>query len=123
MSYYMHSVPGRLRIKTPLIKGNDQTAKHVEKFLEQIQGVQSIITNTLTCSVLINYDPKKVTPQTLLDVLQTRGIFDASKAVTNDQYIHASASKAGQIIYKTLLGTIVEQTLQGSPLALLSLLI
>jgi len=123
MSYYMHSVPGRLRIKTPVIKGDNQTAKHIEKFLGQIQGVQSIITNTLTCSVLINYEPKKVATHTLLDILQTRGIFDASRAVTNDQYIHTSASKAGHVIYKALLGAFLEQTLQGSPLALLSLLI
>jgi copper chaperone CopZ len=123
MNYYMHSVWGRLKIKTPFIKGNDQTAQHVEKFLRQINGIQSITTNSLTGSIVINYDPKKVTPQTLLDVLKTRGIFDASKAVTNDQYIHTSASKVGHVIYKALLGTIVEQILQCSPLALLSFLI
>ena len=122
MSYYMHSVPGRLRIKTPLIKNNNLAA-HVEKFLRQINGVESLVTNSLTGSITITYDQKKITSQKLLDTLKTRGIFDPSKALTNDQYIHSSVSKAGNIVYKAFLGTIVEQTLQGSPLALLGLLI
>lgn len=122
MSYYMHSVPGRLRIKTPMIK-NNKLAAHVEKFLRQINGVESLVTNSLTGSITITYDREKVTSQKLLDTLKTRGIFDPSKALSNDQYIHSTASKAGNIVYKALLGTIVEQTLQGSPLALLGLLI
>ncbi len=123
MSYYMHSVPGRLRIKTPFIKNNDLNAKHVEKFLGQVKGIQSIVTNLRTGSIVVNYNPKKLTHQALLDILRTRGIFDSSKAVTNDQFIRTSALKAGHVVYKACLGVIVEQTLQGSPLALLSLLI
>lgn len=123
MNYYMHSVPGRLRVKTPLIKGKEQTAKHVEVFLQQIRGVYSISTNPITGSIIINYDVKKVSSRTLLQVLQNRGIFDSARAVTNDQYIHNTASKAGHLIYKAFLGTIVEQSLRGSPLALLGLLI
>lgn len=123
MNYYMHSVPGRLRVKTPLIKGKEQTAKHVEVFLQQIRGVYSISTNPITGSIIINYDVKKVSSRTLLQVLQNRGIFDSARAVTNDQYIHNTASKAGHLIYKAFLGTIVEQSLRGSPLAILGLLI
>jgi hypothetical protein len=123
MNYYMHSVPGRLRVKTPLIKGKEHTAKHVEVFLQQIRGVYSISTNPITGSIIINYDVKKVSSRTLLQVLQNRGIFDSARAVTNDQYIQNTASKAGHVIYKAFLGTIVEQSLRGSPLALLGLLI
>jgi hypothetical protein len=123
MSYYMHSVPGRLRIKTPFIKGKEQAAKHVEKFFGQINGMLSIASNPVTGSIVINYDPGKVTPRMLLDVFESRGIFDSSKAVTNDQYIHDKASRAGHFVYKAFLGTVAEQALAGSPLALLGLLI
>lgn len=119
----MHNVPGRLRIKTPFIKGREKSAQHVAVFLRQIRGVFSISTNTVTGSVVINYDQNRITVGDLLKILQTRGIFDPSKAVTNEQYIHNTASRAGNIVYKAFLGTIVEQTLQGSPLALLGLLI
>ena len=123
MSYYMHNVPGRLRIRTPFIKGKEKSAEQVEVFLRQIRGVFSISTNTITGSIVINYDQNKINAGELLKILQTRGIFDPSKAVTNEQYIRNTASKAGNIAYKAFLGTIVEQSLQGSPLALLGLLL
>jgi hypothetical protein len=55
MSYYLHDVPGRLRIKTPFIKGNEKLAKHVERFLEQINGIVSITTNPLTGTIIMVY--------------------------------------------------------------------
>jgi len=123
MSYYMHSVPGRLRVKTPLIKHNAKLSAHVEKFLWQINGVESLATNPCTGSIIITYDQKKITSQMLLDTLKTRGIFDPAKAVTNDQYIHSSASRATEIFYKAVAGAFVESALEGSALSLLAVFI
>jgi hypothetical protein len=123
MSHYYHDVPGRLRVKTPMIKGKEKFAMHVEKFLSQIQGIHAISTNTITGSIIMNYDSKIINASVLLKILQERGIFDAAKAVTHDQYIHSTAAKAGNAVYKAFLGTVAEQALQGSPLALLGLLI
>jgi copper chaperone CopZ len=123
MEYYMHDVPGRLRVKTPLIKGKEGLAKHVENFLGQVNGVQSVLANTVTGSIVLIYDEKKVTSQILLDILKTRGFFDSSKAITNDQYIHRTASKAGHVLYKAVFGAFVESALQGSSLSLLTFLI
>lgn len=119
----MHKVPGRLRVKTPLIKGKEQTAKHVETFLRQVQGIVSIATNPLTGSITITYDEKKITADYLLTILQSRGIFDISKATTNDQYITSTATKAGNIVYKAVLGAVVESALEGSALSLLAVFI
>jgi copper chaperone CopZ len=123
MSYYYHDVPGRLRIRTPLIKGNEKSARHIENFLGQIQGIEAVTSNTITGSITMNYDSKKVNSSFLVNILQERGIFKAEKALTNDQYIHSSVSKAGNVVYKALLGTAFEHALQGSPLALIGLLI
>jgi copper chaperone CopZ len=123
MSYYLHDVPGRLRIKTPFIKGNENLAKHVKRFLEQINGITSITTNPLTGSIIMTYDEKKLTSKMLLDTLKTRGIFDSAKAVTNDQYIHSNASKASQIVYKAVVGAFVEKAFEGSALSLLTVLL
>jgi copper chaperone CopZ len=123
MEYYVHDVPGRLRIKTPLIKGKEDIVKHVEKFLGQVNGVRSVSANTVTGSIVLIYDGRKVNSQILLDLLQTRGFFDSSKAVTNDQYIHRTASKAGHVLYKAVFGAFVESALQGSPLSLLTFLL
>jgi hypothetical protein len=123
MSYYMHNVPGRLRVKTPLIKGNEQTARHVEAFLRQVQGIIAIATNPLTGSITINYNEKKITSEYLVTILQSRGIFDPSQATTNDQYISTTATKAGNLVYKAVLGAVVERALEGSALSLLTVFI
>ncbi len=123
MSYYLHDVPGRLRIKTPFIKGNTALAKHVERFLEQIHGIKSITTNPLTGSIIMTYDERKVTSKMLLETLRTRGIFNPAKAVTNDQYIHSNASRASHIIYKAVVGAFVEKAFEGSALSLLAVLL
>lgn len=123
MSYYMHDVPGRLRIKSPFIKGNENLAKHIERFLEQINGIQSITTNPRTGSIIMTYNEKKLTSKMLLDMLKTRGIFNPAKALTNDQYIHSNASKASQIVYKAVVGAFVEKAFEGSALSLLTVLL
>ncbi len=123
MSYYLHDVPGRLRVRTPFIKGSESLAKHVEKFLEQINGIKSVATNPVTGSIIMTYDEKKVTSKMLLDTLKTRGIFDPSRAVTNDQYIHAGASRASQLVYKAVVGAFVEKAFEGSALSLLAALL
>lgn len=123
MNYYYHDVPGRLRIKSPLIKRNANAAQSVQKFLAQIQGVITVSTSTVTGSIVLNYDEKKTNSKALLDILQQRGIFNAADALTNDQYIHKAASKAGNVVYRAFLGTLVEETFKGSSFALLSFLI
>ena len=41
MSYYVHQVPGRLRIKSPSIKGNQKEAVVVEDLLKRMEGIKS----------------------------------------------------------------------------------
>jgi copper chaperone CopZ len=123
MGYYLHDVPGRLRIRTPFIKGNEHLAKHAERFLEQINGMKSVVTNPLTGSIIMTYDEQKVTAKMLLDTLKTRGIFNPSKAVTNDQYIHSGASKAGHLVYKAVVGAFVEKAFEGSAFSLFAVLL
>jgi hypothetical protein len=122
LKYYIHSVPGRLRIKTPLIKGKESLAEHIEKFLAQIQGVYSISTNIITGSITINYNERVISNKRLIDILQQRGIFNHSQAITNDQYIKTTTSKAGQFLYRTFIGSFAGQALQGTPLSLLAYL-
>ena len=45
MSYYIHTVPGRLRIKTPSIKGDSVKARELEGIAAGIPGVCSAAAN------------------------------------------------------------------------------
>ena len=94
MPYYLHQVPGRLRIRTPFIKGSKERASEVEDSLKRLGGIQSILANTVTGSMTIHYDPAEIGPETITHTLSRAGYFDPSKAITNDQYISSAASSA-----------------------------
>jgi hypothetical protein len=94
VSYYWHHVPGRLRIKTPFVKGKEDGAFRIQRILKHIPGIRSISSNPITGSVVIRYDEQTACPKNIADHLAFAGYFDRSKAITNDQYIHAAASSA-----------------------------
>ena len=123
MSYYVHNIPGRLRVKTPIVKGDPDTAEDIRKILETVVGIDSTAVRPLTGSVIINYDSKTVDSATILDILRRKGYFDASKVQTKDDYMETAITKAGGIIGKALFGFFLEKAFEGSALSLLSVLI
>lgn len=123
MSYYIHNVPGRLRLKSPLVKKNTEVADDIRKTLSTIQGIATVEINLTTGSVLVNFNPKQINHKDIVSLLQRKGYFDASQALTNDQYIHRAASRAGSVVGKAVVGTFVDIALEGSALSLITLLI
>lgn len=123
MSHYIHNVPGRLRVKSPAVKKNTDAAVEIRKILSAMNGVATVDINLITGSVLINYNPATVQYKDIVGMLQRKGYFDTSKAITNDQYIQRAASKAGNIVGKAIFGTFVEKAFEGSALSLITLLI
>jgi copper chaperone CopZ len=123
MSCYIHNVPGRLRVKIPFIKGNENTAEDVKRLLKNIDGIDSTAVNTLTGSVIVNYNSKAVTSERIIDTLTRNGYVDPSKTVSNDQYIENAITRAGGVFGKALLGLCLEKAFEGSALSLLTVLI
>lgn len=123
MSYYIHNVPGRLRIKSPFIKNNKYVADDLQTSLNTLHGVDAVDVNLTTGSLLINYDLKSIKHTDIVDILEVKGYFESSKAQTNDEYLHRAASKAGAIIGKTLFSTFAGMALERTPLSFLSVLI
>ena len=123
MDYYIHNVPGRLRVRTPLVKGNRASAKHVEGLVKQLRGIDSADVNTTTGSIVVHYCPKTISSDVILSTLENEGLFDSSKVVSYDQYIHKSTSKAGQVIGKFLFGAVVEKAIENAGLALVMAMI
>lgn len=120
MSYYMHNVPGRLRVKTPSIKGKPAMAGQVSDYLGQLPGVTSVSTNTVTGSIVVLYDLMTVTHEEVVDALAHKGYFDHSKAINNDQYFDKVASQAGKVVGKAVFGAVVDMAFEGSALSLLA---
>ena len=99
MGYYLHGVPGRLRIKSPLVKGmNDDDLVGIEGLLRSMSGIKAIDINTITGSIVVNYQPKVVAEKEIVTRLRMAGYFDPSKATTNDHYIHTAVSSISHTI-------------------------
>jgi hypothetical protein len=123
MSYYLHNVPGRLRVKSPLLRRNNAAGDEVRKALSTIQGVATVDFNPTIGSLLINYNHKTTKHEDIIGLLERKGYFDRRKAESNEGYIQTAAEKTGRIIGKAALGIAIEKAVEGSALSLISLLI
>jgi len=119
----MHNVPGRLRVKSPLLKRNSAACDDIRKALSTIQGIAAVDFNLTTGSLLINYNHRTSKPEDIIGLLERKGYFDRTKATTNERYIHAAAEKTGRVIGKAALGMAIEKAFEGSALSLLAILI
>lgn len=123
MGYYLHDIPGRLRVRIPLAKGRPDTAEEIEELLKAIEGIDSAATNTTTGSVVINYNSKTLTSNKILSALNQNGWFDRSKEATHDDVLQETVSKVGSVVSRALVGLVLEKSFEGSMLSLLAVLI
>ena len=49
----IHSSPGRIRLRVPQVRGDSRYAKRLERFAEQISGIQNVNINPTTASVTL----------------------------------------------------------------------
>ena len=98
MTCYMHHLPGRLRVRTPVVKNNRAGADEVEKLLLSVSGVEGVSINLTTGSCLVTYDPSTTTRDHIISLLSAKGYFDRSGAITNDEYFQRVASKVFSLV-------------------------
>jgi hypothetical protein len=120
MSYYFHNVPGRLRVKIPILKGRPAGIKAVEDLLLNLAGTEHLKTNSLTGSVVINYDPGLLNAQQIIQVLIDHQYFDESNAITHDDFVQNAAAEAGFKIGKMIFSWAVGKTLEANGLSMLA---
>jgi len=119
----MHNIPGRLRVKSPLLKRNDAAADKLKMALSSVQGIAAVDFNSTTGSLLINYNHRTTDHEDIIGLLERKGYFDRKKAMSNDGYLHNAAEKTGRVIGKAALGMALEKAFEGSALSLIGLLI
>lgn len=123
MRYYMHSIPGRLRVKIPAIKRHPERAKAIQDFLKGLNGIESIRANTITGSVVVKYEPGRSLSERIPSILTENGLFDKTKTFGMDHAVFESGSKAGQALSKAFAGWAVGRALEGTSLSFLAVLI
>jgi copper chaperone CopZ len=122
MEYYVHHVPGRLRVRIPAIRRNPGNAADIQCLLN-IPGVDNIKVNHLTGSVVVTFETGSITPEKLLAVLKQKGYYDDSRVVTCDEKIQRASTMAAAKVGRAVFGYAVGKALESSGLSLLAALI
>lgn len=123
MEFYLHSTPGRLRLKIPSLKRNADLVDELTLLLRGIDGVYSIDINPLTGSVKVNFDESRVTSAALLNLLSAEGHIDLSKLVSSSRYMDTLFSDMGRFASKAIVSLAVDKAFEGSSLSIIAALI
>jgi copper chaperone CopZ len=123
MAHYIHHVPGRLRVRTPLLKRDERRAAEAEQLVQEIYGVTAAKANTVTGSLVVNYQRDVVSAEAILNTLALLGYYEPQAVQDADGQIHDLASRAGSTVGKVLFGFVVEKAVERSALALIGALL
>jgi copper chaperone CopZ len=123
MGYYLHEIPGRLRVRIPNLKRNPQNAWDIQVLLKNLPGVKSISTNTVTGSMIVYYDPQLVNTAAIVNVLAREGYIDLAKVLFNKERKDNTMDVVAQAASKAILGFVLDRALQGTPLSIVTALI
>jgi Heavy metal associated domain 2 len=128
---FCHTVPGRLRVKLPGLKGFPRQAERLAATVRQLPGVTETTANPTTGSLLVLFDPQQTGHGAIVDFLRERGEIAPGVAVAfgvsrSPSRITASAHPlaeiawcAGSVIGKEILKGALEHVLRDSPWSLL----
>ena len=119
MSCYIHETPGRLRVKTPSIKGKQHRGQEALNILSQIEGITNISVNTLTGSIVVNYDKDLTHSKPVLEVLSNAGFMKSSDSPRYGR-VAKSSSKTREAVGRALFGWAVGRALQGTGFSFIS---
>ena len=126
MTHYFHHVPGRLRVKSPLLKGSERIARTVRDHMAQLSGVTSAEVSTVTGSVIVRYDASAVTAEALLHELHTLGIAGHTTP-QHDAQVAQPRNGAGALfserVADQVASRVVETLIERSAIALIGALI
>lgn len=120
MSYFVHNVPGRMRVKLPDIRRRPSLENDIRHALITLYGVDRISINTITGSIIVNYDPDIVDTEQVLNVLKSHRYMDPSKPVFFEKPVSQTATRAGTAIGKAILSWTVSRALDSSGLSFLT---
>ena len=120
MAYYIHQVPGRLRVKVPFLKHQPAKCSTVIDVLAGHVGIQKVKVNQLTGSVVVRYDPSVTDDDRILNVMEYEGLFDRARAVSGNARLDRAANRAGKAVGRAAFSYFVGRALESNGLSLLA---
>jgi P-type Ca2+ transporter type 2C len=128
---YLHSTPGRMRIRVPDRRGDEGFSQLMEQELGRNPGVTQVYANPLTGSVLILFDPLRLDDRQILDDLGRMGlvgdlICSAPSAVTPatpTATLTELSARIGVAVGKELVKAVLAQAVSNPVLGLVLALV
>lgn len=118
MSYYIHHVPGRLRIKTARLRCLECQAK-LDKMLGALPGINHYQHNNKIGSVLIHYDAAQLSANDIVYSLYKAGCLESPISATPAASGGGDLVKqAGALFGNALFGTLLRKSVETSVLSL-----
>jgi hypothetical protein len=112
MSYYIHYITGRIRLKTPVLKKNPEKKETLISLFGCAAGINGISVNTLTGSVVIHYDPTFYSKESIIDILERHRFLDMHHVITNDNRIDRFIETIRKEIRKAMFAMALEVALE-----------
>lgn len=121
MGHYVHHVKGRLRIKTPALRRNEQAADRLRAMVVMHREIGTCEINTVTGSVVLTYDPQLTSGQALIQLLQEHGYTPTGAVPTAvaRQGGSVALDKISSNVSKAVAGFVVEKLLERSAMAVI----
>lgn len=119
MIHPVHHIPGRLRIKSPLIKGKPHAAEALRGRIGAITGVVSVEISSLTGSAVIEYCRNTVTGLGILHKLDELRYGPGQEVSVAPQVV---APEAGMLSDKFMAG-VAQALVERSAVALVAALV
>ena len=95
MTYYLHETPGRLRVRTPILKRNIAEARRVSDTFTKIRGVQKVTINTTTGSITIRYCERTLCPSQVINHLCKHGFIEGIIGFPRKKIVRQKAEAVG----------------------------
>jgi copper chaperone CopZ len=125
---YMHELPGRVRVRCPLLRKNVEKTTAIKHGLESICGVKSVTVNPSTGSFTVFYEQERTSPAEVLAILEQHGLRKDAMPAVEPVFAHTrppmaivrgrALSSPTPKIARVVAGYVIEKAIERSLLAL-----
>jgi len=117
-SPYLHAVDGRIRVKIAGVKGSPERALEIEKQLRWYDGIDHVMANPTTGSVLILYNSECIQQRRIMTALRRLGwLTEPAKA--HSSMTAPIRQDVGHRLAESLVTTALEFAVKGLVAALI----
>jgi hypothetical protein len=117
---YLHALDGRIRVKSPQVKGAPHKASALEQQLRMHSGLTEVTVNPVTGSILVLYDTQQLAQQHVFDLLRAVNCFPAVTTMpVSPLPVPKTVAEFGQGLLRTVAMSTMEFAVQRLVYAIL----